>query len=535
MVRSELLLLCLLPFAASAAPKVIQNPNPAAPLAALVQFPAANYARAVIEVSDGKHRSRLSFDNSYNPEKGLPVVGLRPARPHTLRIQVFDSSNKRIENATLTHTTPALPTGDDFPPIQITKSNPKRMEPGYTLFSPRRASGVPAFGANFGMITAIDSAGEVVWYYRTNSRISDLERRPNGNILYVTQDFRVTEIDLLGNIVRQWYSSRRPQGPAKDAIPVDSLTFHHEVDVLPNGNLVVLGSEIRELGNYFTSETDPNSPRKRQRVMGDEVVEFDLAGNAVWKWRAFDHLDPFRIGYETFDGYWFRRGFPGVIDFSHANGVVHDPSDDSLLINFRIQSAVVKVDRKTKQIKWIAGEPEGWPASLQDKLFQMEGNARWFYHQHCPSMTPHGTLLLFDNGNYGSRPYNKTIPPHTAYSRAVEYRLDEKTRTLREVWTSETGGADAVLSTAMGDVQWLPKTGNVLAHYGSLWSPEERLARKDWSAIHASANWSRIREYTHTMPAKLLFEAVIGNPGQKEGVAWVIYGGDRIPELLPNR
>lgn len=514
--------------------RVTPNPNPAVPLAAVVQFSAPGYARATIDVSDGKHRWTLRYGNSHSPDKGLPVVGMRAARKHTLALRAFDANGKTIKKSTLSHTTPALPAGDDFPPIKINVREPKKMETGFTLFSPRRAGGsTPAFATGFGMLVAVDDTGEPVWFYRTNSRISDLERRPNGNVLYVTQDFRVTEIDLLGNVVNQWYSARRPQGPAKDAIPVDSLTFHHEVDVLPNGNLVVLGSEIRELDNYFTSETDEKSPRKRQRVMGDEMVEFDTAGKAVWKWSAFDNLDPYRIGYETFDGYWFRRDFAGVIDFSHANGIVHDPSDDSLLINFRIQSAVVKVDRKTKQIKWIAGEPEGWPANLRDKLFKMEGGARWFYHQHSPSMTPQGTLLLFDNGNYGARPYNKAIPPNTAYSRAVEYQLDEKTRTMREIWTSETGGAGAVVSTAMGDVQWLPKSGNILAHYGALWPPGEREARKDWAGIHSNTNWSRIREYTHTKPAKLVWEAVIGNPKIKEPVSWVVYGGDRIPELLP--
>ena len=514
---------------------VAPNPNPAVPLAAVVRFTNPAYARATVEISDGKNRSTLRYDKSYDPGKGLPVVGMRAGRAHTLTVRAFDGTGKVIERARLAFTTPELPKGDDFPPIRVTTRVAGKMEPGLTMFSPRRSGATPAFGTGFGMLVAVDGAGEVVWYYRTNSRISDLERRPNGNILYVTQDFRVTEIDLLGNVVRQWYAAKRPQGAAKDAVPVDSLTFHHEVDVLPNGNLVVLGSEIRELDNYFTSETDANSPRKKQRVMGDEVVEFDLEGKAVWKWSAFDHLDPYRIGYETFDGYWFRRGFPGVIDFSHANGIVYDPSDDSLLINFRIQSAVVKVDRKTRKIKWIAGEPDGWPASLQDKLFKMEGGGRWFYHQHSPSMTPQGTLLLFDNGNYGSRPYNKTIAPGAAYSRAVEYKLDEKTRTMREVWSSETGGEGAVVSTAMGDVQFLTKTGNVLAHYGSLWPPGERESRKDWVGIHGNVNWSRIREYTHTKPAKLVWEAVIGDPKVTEPVTWVVYGGDRIGELLPGR
>ncbi|MDX1980020.1 MAG: aryl-sulfate sulfotransferase, partial [Bryobacteraceae bacterium] len=496
-----ILILCAMALSAATVEK---NPNPSVPLAAVVKYPSTLGTRAEIEVSDGERRFTLRYDGAYPPDKGLPVVGMRPGRRHQLSLRVFNAAGKASRPEVLEYTTPPLPADvNEFPPLKVTIRKPAKMEPGFTLFSPRRAGKEPAFGARYGMLVAVNDRGEVVWYYRTDSRISDLERRPNGNILYVTQDFRVVEIDLLGNVVHQWYAARRPQGPASGAIPVDSLTFHHEVDVLPNGNLVVLGSEVREIDNYFTSEEDEKAPRKRQRVMGDEVLEFDMAGKVVWRWKAFDFLDPYRIGYDTFDGYWFRRGFPGVIDFSHANGILHDPADDSLLINFRIQSAVVKVDRKSGQIKWIAGEPEGWPEHLQDKLFRMQGPGRWFYHQHCPQMTPRGTLLLYDNGNYGARPFKTPVDMRSTYSRAVEYAIDERNRTLREVWTSEQKGPDSALSTAMGDVQWLARTGNVLAHYGSAMAPSVAWQRTDWKVFHEAANWSRIREFTHTSPAEV--------------------------------
>lgn len=217
------------------------------------------------------------------------------------------------------------PTRGSFPPLRVTLARVDLMEPGITLFSPRRRKiDDPAFGRDFGMLLAIDHHGEVVWYYQTDSRISDLERLANGNFMYITQDFRLVEIDLRGNVVAQWYASGRPYGPAAGR-PVDTLALHHEVDELPSGNLVILGVEERPVEECYTSEHDAKAPRKTQRVMGDEVIEFSRDGKEVWRWKAFDHLDPFRIGYETFSDYWVRRGFPGTVDWTHAHGLLYDP------------------------------------------------------------------------------------------------------------------------------------------------------------------------------------------------------------------
>lgn len=85
-----------------------------------------------------------------------------------------------------------------------------------------------------------------------------MEPLRNGNILYLTTDFRAIEIDLLGNPVGSWYAAQRPQGEA-DGIGIPTLSMHHEIDELANGNLLVMGTELREFDNWYTSETDPQT------------------------------------------------------------------------------------------------------------------------------------------------------------------------------------------------------------------------------------------------------------------------------------
>ena len=49
----------------------------------------------------------------------------------------------------------------------------------------------------------------------------------------------------------------------------------------------------------------------------------------VWRWNTFDHLDPYRMGYNTLNTYWHVRGFPHHADWTHGNGVTRDPRDGS--------------------------------------------------------------------------------------------------------------------------------------------------------------------------------------------------------------
>jgi arylsulfate sulfotransferase len=537
------LTVALLAGVASAAPRFLQppslsaNPNASVPLAAVLEFKTDRPVTALIDITDGKHSWQLRYQPDRSPVEGLPVIGMRAGRKHEIRLTIIDAGGgKTAAPQPFAFTTPALPTGEaEFPPLEVTVSQTSRMEPGFTLFSPRRSAGSNALSTSFGMLCMVDAAGEPVWFYRTGSRISDIQPLRNGNIAFLTQDYRAVEIDMLGNVRRQWYAARRPAGPT-EGTPIDTITFHHELDELPNGNLVVLSSEVREIDNYYTSETDPNAQRRRMKVMGDVIVEFTPEGKEVWRWKAFDYLDPFRIGYETFDGYWTRRGFPGVLaDFSHANGVVYDPSDDSFLVNFRMLSNVVKIDRRTKEIKWIMGDPKGLSPELRKKAFRLEpAGARWFYHQHSPTRTPEGSFMVFDNSNYRAWPFDKPVPPGESYSRAVEYRLDEKQRVARQLWTSEAqpDPANWAYSIAMGSVDVMPKTGNVLVHYGFL-MPRTAAARASRDGLGDSREWSRIREFTHAAQPRLVWELVLGDPAGNGKTGWHVYGGKRLRSLVP--
>ena len=361
-------------------PELAANPNPSVPLAAVVRFTANEPVSTGIDVSDGVNAWTLDYGEAHDPAQGLGVIGMRPDRDHEILVTIRNAAGEETTAEPLTFRTPPLPeVGIEFPPVEVTMSRADRMEPGVTLFNPRRrrvglGPEIAAFNAGFGMLMVLDHAGEVTWYYRVDSRVSDFEKVANGNLIFVTADFRMIEIDWLGNTVNQWYAANRPEGPA-EGIAVDTQTFHHEIDELPNGNIIVLSSEWREIDDYYTDETE-------------------------------------------------------------------------------------------------------------------------------------------------------------TYSRAVEYEIDEENMRVRQLWQSEQEGPDSVVSIAMGDVDWLPETENILVAYGAILDPDT-IDQVDWpSDSRLQFNqWTRLREYVRSDPPEVVYEVVLDTGTDDMG--WTLFGAERIDRVGP--
>jgi len=505
-------------------PEITQNPNRSVVLAGLLKFQASESAATKIFLDCEDHSFTLSFDSTYDPSQGLQVIGMKPGRTYNIQIILQSSGEKLHHKKKMTYSTAELPADPrEFPGFEVTTLEEGQTEPGITLLNPRRrATGQTQLNANFGMLVAIDEQGEVIWYYRCDSRISDFNFLSNGHVAYMTQDFRLVEIDLLGNVINSWYAAGRPHDPPEEGYPVEALTFHHDAFPLDNGNYLMLGSEYKSIENYYTSETEEFAPRKTQNVMGDVIYEFNPEGEIIWDWHAFDHLDPMRIGYETFSGYWDRRGFRDIIDWSHANTVLYDPSDNTIMVNFRYLSSILKIDRNTRDIKWIFGEPSDYADHLKSKLIELD-NGDWFWHQHSPSLSPDGTLLIFNNDNYKAWPFDKFS--ETTLSYAAAYRINEINLSAELLWTSRIPGETGLASFAMGDVDWLEETNNILVSYGALRPSKE---------FGYDQSWSMIREYTYTDPARIVWEMHIASRDDDEAqrVGWTIFSAERLENFI---
>ena len=101
------------------------------------------------------------------------------------------------------------------------------------------------------------------------------------------------------------------------------------------------------------------------------MVEFTADGTVVREHDFFDIIDPYRIGYGLDAPFWTKAEVvPGGCDWTHANGLIHDPSDDSFIVTIRHQDCAIKIDRQTGALKWILGTPDGWREPWASKAAQ---------------------------------------------------------------------------------------------------------------------------------------------------------------------
>lgn len=525
-------------------PVFTMAPNPDTPLAGLLELDTDEPTSVSVTITEATtantslnrgvfEPSTIDFDDRAI-EHSLPILGFTPGGSFTLQITVSDAfgNQTQLDQPILVNTNP-LPEG--FPPIDIT-SNPEVMEPGVTLFDVAGSGANGSFGR---AIIVVNEAGDVIWYHRPTGGVSDVRMLPSGNLLFMNDPqvrTEILEIDMLGNLVNRWHAAQSTED-SPGSIPVDTLSFHHEVVVLENGNFLALGIELVEFEDYPTSDSDPGAPLENAVVAGDIVVEFGPDGTIAGEWSLLDMLDPFRIAYGSLGGFWNNQ-FPeftqGTKDWSHGNAVIHDPTDNSIIVSLRHLDAVVKFSRETGELIWILGPHENWDQLLfGDFLLDPVGEEfLWQYHQHAPMLTPEGNILLFDNGNFRASPFDDKLPPAENFSRAVEFSVDEATMEVSEVWEYGESVDETLYAPFLGDADYLSETGNVLITFGGITLDAEGVPS---DSVGTSKRSARIIEVTHTTPAEKVFDLSIVDGTAEVLNGWSIYRSERLKSLYPQQ
>ncbi len=513
------------------APTVHPNPIRRAPLIAIVEFESSQPVVPSLIISDGQREWEQPWSSTPSRRHRLAALGLRPNRQHTIRVKVVSADQASQLSLPLTFVTPPLP--DNFPPLRTVVSQPDRMEPGLTLFSVNLWRDSVSL-LDYGYLIALDAEGEVVWYCHVKDRVADMRILENGHILYQHGNYRYAyEIDILGRDVRRWYADNLTEAPDEHAIAVDVDTMHHDLFQVPGGNLFTLATELVEFDKFPSSEHDPQAPWQPAHVVCDAVVEFNPTnGQIVDQLHLLDVLDPQRFGYMALSGFWkdkYNARIDGKSrDWCHANALHYLADEDAILVSLRHLDCVIKIDWKTKQIIWIVGDPSGWGARWQPYLLKSVGELQWFYHQHSPQLTPRGTLLMFDNGNYRARPFAPPTPATENYSRIVEYEIDEQAKTVKQVFNYAGEPNDRFYSPFYGDADWLPLTENILVTDGGHIESDSGIPQDDVPGEH---QWARIFELTRDEQPDKIFE-VVCDSGLGSKMGWSIFRASRIVNLI---
>lgn len=474
-----------------------------APLAGLLQLTTDEDTRVSVSVSDGTDVWERRFYD-YATTHSVPLLGFKPGRTNEITVTVYDRHHNPFTAAQpLAFITAPLPL--NFPVLTLLQSDPARMEPGYTLFN------LQVHGTTYWYVTIVDSGGEVVWYNSAPST-ADVRQLDNGD-LFMPAATSFVEMNLLGETVNTWAAAPGLPINVHDGVP----TGH--------GTILYLSDAFALVTYYPTSMTNPSAPLVTSEIRYQRVAEISATNASLLNtWSPVNVLDPRRINYLiTFGG--------GSWDSEHSNAVIEDPSDDSLIVSMRNQNAVIKFSRATGQLIWILGPPENWGPDWQPYLLTPVGDPFfWQYGQHAPVITPQGTLLLFDDGNYRASPFDPPVPDTNNYSRAVEYSINEQTMEVSQVWDyGRTNVAERLYVGYEGNADPLPKTGNVLVDFPAV----QYVNGVPPSSYGPTATMVRLTEVTHDAVPQIVFDLQISmyantNAAYEDCSA---YRGHRIPDL----
>ena len=280
----------------------------------------------------------------------------------------------------------------DFPYVRVLRS----VDPaeGYLYISNMWA------GQPYLMI--VDNAGQPVFYRRVNGNVYDFKRHPNGLLSYYIQsnvnkyyimDSTYTVIDSIVQ-VKTYYPNE------------------HELRILPNGNMLMIVSESKNIDmSKIVAGGNPSA-----RVLGNHVVELNSRKEPVFEWLCWDHYDI----RESIDADLTAASF----DYVHMNAIAVD-LDSNLILSCRNMSEITKINRKTGKIMWRLGGRRNQFRFINDpNTFVFEGDTLAFSYQHHVRVLPNGHYTLFDNGNLRSPPF----------SRAIEFVVDTTAMTSELIW-----------------------------------------------------------------------------------------------------
>ena len=477
--------------------EIITNPYKIAPLTAIIRsggYKLENVKVHIVPKTGGSDIAYTVDKSEVLTHGGIPVFGLYPDYVNTVEVSytriALTGEKKNINESYKIYAPPVYTEVNGTVSMKSTmfdttvvKVDPKFKDRLYLvnnlLVSPPKGSRViwnnPAGGALewcfYPQNAIIDASGAVRWYMNVDS-IYNMESVYNGGVMMGFQQGkdgaltwgygpRYVKYDIMG---REVFNRRLPAGYED---------FSHSFDQAQNGHYLL----------RVASNDVKRADGKNVRSVRDVIVEVDQDGRVVDDFRLWEILDPYRdtviksldqgavclnldanqagktmsakdlAEMDKSDHFGDITGVGIGRNWAHVNSVDYDPTDDSIIISSRHQSAIIKIGRD-KKVKWILGAPDGWKAAWKDKvLTPVDKNGKkltcemgkcentdfdWTWTQHTAFRIDEKSdkrfvyVTAFDNGD--GRGFEQPPLPDMKYSRAVVFKIDQQKKTVEQLW-----------------------------------------------------------------------------------------------------
>lgn len=435
------------------------NPSGFCPLAASIRMELPSKGSFIVKVfaKEGAKTPDLKHQYAFSDDYTQDVIILGLYENYTNRVELtYCDKNGNERGKTSIEIPVAALNIKRLPKHNLLVSNPDAIEPGMTLVA---CPGEHTTDTSIPYM--VDADGEVRWVidWDNSEKLAHigaqcgLSRMKNGNfIVGNTTTNKLTETDMLGNIVQEWDLEAIGYG------------FHHEVIESSNGNFLITAHKRGALCS------DGVTTR-----VNDYIVEMNSkSGTVTQSWDLAQMLDSSR--YVPTD-----PTLPGAStgqtqgNWAHNNAIVQTGSD--YLASARFQG-IFKYNAKG-ELLWIISPHKNWGPEFQKYLLTpidedgqpitdtniINGDKSgekfdWSWGVHNPILMPNGHILAYDNG-YGRNFILRPFSDRSQYSRIVEYEVDEVKRTVRQIWQYGKDRHECY-APAYSGVQYLQQTGNYL-------------------------------------------------------------------------
>ncbi len=292
--------------------------------------------------------------------------------------------------------------------VGLFQYDPESFE-GYTLFAPMGAT----------TTFLIDNYGRLVHGWESSYRpMLSAYLLEDGDLL---RSIRIPLADEAGGGVQKisW------DGTVIWEFPFYGINYaqHHDIEPLPNGNVLILASEDKTYTEAVAMGRDP--ALLSEGVLTSEfIVEVEptgpTSGNIVWEWHIWDHLiQDFDAGRAN---YGVVANHPELLDINfvkhsradwiHANSIAYNAELDQIMISSRALNEIWVIDHGTSvtessghrggngdvggDILYRWGNPRAYDAGTEDdQRFFAQHDAHWIE----TGLPGEGNIIVFNNGD----------------------------------------------------------------------------------------------------------------------------------------
>ncbi len=201
------------------------------------------------------------------------------------------------------------------------------------------------------------------------------------------------------------------------------VQHHHDVEQLPNGNVLLIAWELKTEAEALAAGRDP-SMLTANELWPDHIIEIDPTGNSGgiirWEWHAWDHLiqelDPTRDNFGVVADHPekihlnYDEGSPNA-DWLHFNSVDYNAELDQIIVSVPTFAEVWIIDHSTTtaeaagstggtsgrggDLLYRWGNPRAYQAgTIADQVFFFQHDAEWI----SPGLPGEGNVIVFNNG-----------------------------------------------------------------------------------------------------------------------------------------